>query len=455
MKKPSNLLEMLRLRAEEAPGDDAYIYLVDGETQEERITLGELDRRARIIAGRLREHRVEGRPVLLCYPPGLDYIEAFFGCVYAGAVAVPAYPPDPARHKRTLPRLKAILEDCAADLALLPGKLLEPTRELWAEYGGKSHVTFLATDAQPDDPDGSDWQPPAIDPAEPAFLMYTSGSTGHPKGVVISHANAVHNVTAFHGFRERPCSAFVSWLPLFHDLGLVVATLYPLYWRAPSIFMSPVAFTQRPLRWLEAISRFRASATAGPNFAFDLCVVKSTPEERAGLDLSCLNFALNGAEPVRASTLERFTRTFEPHGFRREAFFPAYGLSDATADASGPERFVAPTLLSVDRRALEQWRVETAESEADGAVTLVGCGQGLPDQRLAIVDPDTRKEVGAGGDRVGEIWLSGPSVGQATGTARRTPSAPLAPASTTTKTAATTSSSAPATWASCATTRSS
>ncbi|MEO1083582.1 MAG: fatty acyl-AMP ligase, partial [Acidobacteriota bacterium] len=411
-----NLYELLHQRAAGAPDVDAYVYLVDGETDEERLTLGDLERRARALASRLQRRRVAGKPVLLCFPPGLDYIEAFFACVYAGAIAVPAYPPEPARHKRTMPRLKAILEDCGAELAITRGELLAPTRELWAEYGGKSNVDFIAADDAESDAEATadDWRPPQIDPADPAFLMYTSGSTGQPKGVVISHANALHNITAFHGFRERPCRAFVSWLPLFHDLGLVVATLYPLFQRAPSIFMSPASFMQRPLRWLEAISRFRATATAGPNFAYELCIVKSTPEERASLDLSCLDFALSGAEPVRASTLDRFTEAFAPHGFRREAFYPAYGLSDATADATGASRLVEPSLVTVDRRELEELRVRRVDdtsAEDAGAVTLVGCGESLPGQRLAIVDLAEEREI-TGEDRVGEVWLSGPSIGQ-------------------------------------------
>lgn len=410
----SNLVDVLRHRALSTPDDDAFVYLEDGESRERRLTVGELDRRARRIASLLEPRRVVGERILLCYPSGLDYIEAFFGCLYAGAVAVPAYPPDRARRSRTMPRLQAILADCGARLALVPGELLPEVRSLWSEYHGDEAVEFLAPphggDGASGDPDV--WKPPAVAPDDLAFLMYTSGSTGHPKGVMISHRNAVHNLSAFRGFDERPLTAMVSWLPLFHDLGLVVCTLYPLYHGALGVAMSPLAFMQRPARWLRAISRYRASATAGPNFGFELCIKYIRPGDMEGVDLSCLNFALNGAEPVRAATLERFAETFAPWGYDRRAMFPAYGLSDVTADVSGTRPWRDPLYLTVDRRALEERRVEPAPGtgEEEGAVTLVGCGEILPDLDVRLVDPETAAELPA--DRLGEIWISGPSVGQ-------------------------------------------
>lgn len=400
---PTHLVDILRESARRFPEQSAFTFLEDGEAPGAHLTFGELDLRARRLAVALREQGAQGERVLLCHPAGLEYVVAFWGCMYAGAVAVPAFPPDPARPQRTLPRLRAVFEDSQAALALAPEALLPGVRELLAQCDPRARC--LASDAVAGGEER--WEPPGLSAEDVAFLMYTSGSTSIAKGATITHGNAADNVTAFHGFAERPCRTLVSWVPLFHDLGLVVCMLYPVYQGAHCVTMSPLAFMQRPLRWLQAISRYRATTTAAPNFAYELCVRRSRPDERAGLDLSCLNLALNGGEPVRAHTVERFTEAFAPHGFRREALYPAYGLSDATADASGSSRFRSPLLLRVDRRALERREVVRVE-EGPGSVTLVGCGEALPGQRMRVVDPETCRRLPD--DSVGEIWLSGPSV---------------------------------------------
>jgi acyl-CoA synthetase (AMP-forming)/AMP-acid ligase II/acyl carrier protein len=225
---------------------------------------------------------------------------------------------------------------------------------------------------------------------------------------MVRHGNAIHNLAAFTGFRERPLTASVSWLPLFHDLGLVFGVLQPLYQGAPAILLPPEAFVRRPVLWLRAISRYRASATFGPNFAYDLCARRIAPEERAGLDLACLNFALNGAEPVRAETQDRFLAAFGPCGFREEAFYPSFGLSEGTSNVSGSSDFLPPRVLTLASAELDRHRLVEVDPGETGARRVVGCGAILSGQRVAIVDPETR-ELRAS-DEVGEVWLHGPSV---------------------------------------------
>jgi acyl-CoA synthetase (AMP-forming)/AMP-acid ligase II len=255
------------------------------------------------------------------------------------------------------------------------------------------------------------WQEPAIGSDTLAFLQYTSGSTGTPKGVVLSHGNLLYNQRMLQqAFRHTERSTIVGWLPLYHDMGLIGTVLQPLYMGIPCVLMPPMAFLQRPFRWLQAISRFKATCSGGPNFAYDLCVRKVTPEQRATLDLSSWASAFNGAEPVRQETLERFAMAFEPCGFRRQAFHPCYGLAEATLIVSGGQKTTLPTVHTVQKSALEQHRVATAMPGDEGAQTFVSCGHALLKQQIVIVDPTflTRCQPG----QVGEIWVAGPSVAQ-------------------------------------------
>jgi myxalamid-type polyketide synthase MxaB len=408
---PKTLVELLRDRAERQPDQRAYTFLADGQTESGSLTYGEVDRHARLIGGRLQALGAAGERVLVLCPPGLEYIVAFFGCLYAGAVAVPAYPPEPSRLNRTLPRLQTIMSDARASIALTTTPMLPVMQPLFVEVAGPQKLDWLAIDlAETDTEQESGWQHPTLSTADLAFLMYTSGSTGAPKGVMVSHGNALHNAAAFPGFVERPCHAVVSWLPLFHDLGLFLAVIHPLYRGVPGIFMPPAAFVQHPFRWLQAISSYGATITGGPNFAYDLCVRKTTPEQRATLDLSHWNLALNGAEPVRAETLHRFVETFGPCGFQPEALYPSYGLSDATATVSGAIRFVPPSIHILEREALKRGEVVETTVADEATSTFVGCGVTVPGQRIAIVDPATLCECAP--KQIGEIWVSGPSIAQ-------------------------------------------
>lgn len=404
---PPTLVELARHRARHQGDQNGYLFLADGETEEVPLTYGELDRQARAIAAWLQSHGLAGQRALLLYPAGNEFIASFFGCLYAGVVAVPAYPP---RMNRSLDRIHAIAQDSQAKIALTTSGVLERVRPLLTGMPELERLTWLATDQTPVDIE-SQWQAPKADPKALAFLQYTSGSTGTPKGVMLSHANLLHNCALIgYAFELTHSNKGVFWLPSYHDMGLVGGILAPLYQGTLNVLMSPMSFLQRPFRWLQAISRYRAATSGGPNFAYDLCIRKVTPEQRAQLDLSSWNVAFNGAEPVRGETLDRFAEMFEPCGFRREAFYPCYGLAEATLIVSGGFKAEAPVVRSFDAKALENRKVVDVPAMDEGARRLVGSGRKLPDEQIVIAHPETMTRCQPG--EVGEIWVSNPGVAQ-------------------------------------------
>ncbi|HYG10247.1 MAG TPA: fatty acyl-AMP ligase, partial [Pyrinomonadaceae bacterium] len=403
----STLVEMLRHRAAEQPQRLSHSFLLDGETEETSLTYAQLEQRAMAIAVLLQEMGAAGQRVLLLYPPGLEYIAAFFGCLCAGVVAVPAYPP---RMNRSLSRLQAIAHDAQPVAALTTAALLGKAEKLFAVAPELSRFRWLSTDDIELD-NAQEWQEPRLAGDTLAFLQYTSGSTSTPKGVMVSHGNLLHNEqTIQRVFRQSEQSLIVGWLPLYHDMGLIGNVLQPVFLGASCILMSPAAFLQRPLRWLQAISRYRATTSGGPNFAYELCVNKVRPEELDALDLSSWSVAFNGAEPVRAETLARFADAFAPCGFRREAFYPCYGLAEATLLVSGKLKTGAASVERVVAKELERDRIVQADGEGAEARALVGCGGSLSDQSVLIVNPETSLKCAPG--VVGEVWVSGPSVAQ-------------------------------------------
>ncbi len=404
----NTLVDLLRYRAADHPDRLAYTFLVDGERQEARLTYGELDQQARTIAARLTADGIaKGERALLLYPSGLEYMAAFFGCLYAEVVAVPAYPP---RHKRTLPRIQAIAASAGPKAILSTASTRAAIEGFLMDAPELQSPLWLLTDSL-DLSLAETWRMVPVDGAALAFLQYTSGSTATPKGVMVSHGNIMYNEQMVkYGMAHTSESSFVSWLPPYHDMGLIGNLLQPLYIGAPCIFMSPTDFLEEPFRWLAAISRYRAHTSGAPNFAYDLCVDKITPEQRETLDLSCWRVAYNGAEPVRHETIQRFAETFAPCGFRPEAFYPCYGLAEATLFVSGGLQTAKPKFHPLSAAALERDRVVTPDGESEDARTLAGCGQTWLDQKIAIVDPQTSTACPA--DRVGEIWISGPNVAQ-------------------------------------------
>jgi 8-amino-7-oxononanoate synthase len=408
---PTTLVDLLRQRAECQADDRAYTFLVDGESEEVHLTYSELDRQARVIGAWLQSQDLKGQRALLLYPPGLDFIATFFGCLYAEVVAVPSYPP---RMNRAPSRIQAIAADAGATVALTTDEVLERVRPLIDQTSDLKGLRWLSTDRTAHGADEGyerHWRRPQITGDTLAFLQYTSGSTGTPKGVMLSHSNLLHNSALIaYAFEHTRSASGVFWLPSYHDMGLVGGILQPLYVGRPNILMSPLAFLQKPFRWLQAISRYRGTTSGGPDFAFDLCIRKITPNQRAILDLSSWTVAFNGGEPVRAETLERFAETFGPCGFRPEAFYPCYGLAEATLLVSGGFKTAPPIVRWLDRKSLEADRVVPIAAGEGGARALVGCGQTMPDQQIVIADPNRLTRMPAG--QIGEVWVSGPSVAQ-------------------------------------------
>lgn len=403
----STLVELLSYRAQSQPDQTTYTFLQHGE-EVNRLTYLALDRQARAIAASLQSMEATSKRALLLYPPGLEFIAAFFGCLYAGVVAVPAYPP---RRNQNLSRLLSIMEDSQANFALTTKSLMDKMEERLSLSPELAAINWLTTDDL-DSNYANTWQPPKVDDNTLAFLQYTSGSTGKPKGVMLSHSNLLYNEQMIKvAYQHSEKTIFVGWLPLFHDMGLIGNVLQPMYLGIPSFLMSPVDFLQRPFRWLQAISRYQATTSGGPNFAYDLCVRKITPEQIESLDLSSWEIAFNGAETVHAHTLEQFTATFEPCGFRRETFYPCYGMAETALFISGGLKTALPVKHKVEKAALEENRIVTATSENNDRVqTIVGCGQTWLDQKISIVNPETLTLCPTG--NIGEIWVSGPNVAQ-------------------------------------------
>ncbi len=403
--KYSTLVELLCQRAKAQPEQTAFTFLVDGKTESSKLTYFELDQQARAIAAKLQSLNLTGERALMLYPPGLEFIAAFFGCLYASVVAVPAYPP---RRNQSISRLWSIIASSQVTVALTTTSLLTNIESRFTQNPELRELHWLAIDDVADNL-AQAWEQPKLNSDTLAFLQYTSGSTGTPKGVMVSHGNLLHNeqiIKSAFGHTEK--TIVVGWLPLFHDMGLIGNVLQPLYLGRPCILMSPMDFLQKPLRWLEAISHYKATTSGGPNFAYDLCVRNIKPEQRSGLDLSSWEVAFSGAEPVRAETLERFATTFEPCGFRREAFYPCYGMAETTLFVSGGLKTALPVVSHVEGTALEQNRVITVADEEEGAKAIVGCGHAWLDEKIVIVDPETLTQCRA--DQVGEIWVSGLSV---------------------------------------------
>ncbi|MBC7878685.1 MAG: amino acid adenylation domain-containing protein [Anaerolineales bacterium] len=403
----NSLVKILLTRAQEQPDELVYRFIQDDQSEVISITYGELDRRARAIGAWLESFGARGERALLLYPAGMDFVASFMGCLYAGVTAVPAYPP---RLNRPVPRIQSIVDDSRASFALTTSTILLNIEQRFEHAPDLQALHWLNTDQVPAGLE-ADWRDPQITSDTLAFLQYTSGSTSQPKGVMVSHGNLMHNLKAIsHGFHIDSSVVGVFWLPSYHDMGLIGGMLEPMYLGGSATWMSPVSFLQRPVRWLEAISRYRGNSCGAPNFAYDLCVDKVTPEQMETLDLSSWTLAFCGAEPIRPETLERFARTFAGCGFQKSSFYPCFGMAESTLIVSGGDGPSEPRTFTVDRKSLEHDLVVPASPDDDGSWTMVNCGKPIIDQKIVIANPTTLEQ--STSDQVGEIWVSGPSVAQ-------------------------------------------
>jgi acyl-CoA synthetase (AMP-forming)/AMP-acid ligase II len=399
----SSLVALLAKRAETQPDERAYIFLSDRGAEEAALTFRQLHDAARAVATRLTETTRPGDRAILVFPPGLEFVVAFFGCLIARVIAVPMMMP---RRQSARDSSAAIMANCEPAIALTNSAFA--IRGDLHERFSREGIQWLAVDLNPAPTEHGAADLPQPDAQDIAFLQYTSGSTSDPKGVAVSHANLLANLEMIRvSLGNTRQSTYVNWVPLYHDMGLILNTLEALYVGALCVLMAPNAFTQRPLNWLRAISDYRAEVGCSPNFGYDLCVSRYRAEQMQGVDLSCWKIALNGAEPVHAETIESFAKTFAAHGFDVSASFPAYGMAEATLLISGGRRGAGHVTRTVSRSALQAYGVEAPVDAADSQ-TLVGCGRALINERIAIVEPDDRTRLLA--DRVGEVWVNGGNV---------------------------------------------
>jgi len=402
-----SLTALLRHRAAVQPDDRAYVALSDRGQEDSTVTFAELDRRAMALARQIAHRAFPGERALLLFPMGIECLVAFFGCLYAGVIAVPMMVP---RRQTARDASTSILADCGPRLVLTTAELLSGARGDLTGRFQHAGLEWLAVDAPGEEDDATNPPLPEASREDIAFLQYTSGSTSAPKGVMVSHGNLLANLEMIRiACGNTRASTYVSWVPLYHDMGLILNALQALYVGALCVLLPALAFLQRPYLWLRAIHDYRAEVAGGPNFAFDLCVDRQRPEQLAGIDLSCWKLAFVGAEPVRAATIERFTASFRPYGFDPQAMWPGYGMAEATLLISGGDRGEGPVVRDVSRAGLLRHEAVPPRENTD-AQPAVGCGRALAEEEIAIVDPETGTRLGP--DRVGEIWASGPNVAQ-------------------------------------------
>lgn len=402
-----SLTALLRHRAAAQPNDRAYVALSDRGSEEDAITFAELDRRATVLAKRLAQSAAPGERALLLFPMGIECLVAFFACLHAGIVGVPMMVP---RRQSARDASSSILADCEPRVALSTAELLSGARGDLVGRFQHAGLKWLATDESTSSAAETARAPYEAERSDLAFLQYTSGSTSAPKGVMVSHGNLLANLEMIRiACGNTRASTYVSWVPLYHDMGLILNALQALYVGALCVLMPPLAFLQRPWLWLRTISDYRAEVAGGPNFGFDLCVDRQRPEQLDGIDLSCWKLAFVGAEPVLARTIERFTESFRPYGFTPRAMWPGYGMAEATLLVTGGDRGEGRVVRRVSRAGLLHHAAVPPRDDSD-AQLVIGCGRALRGEEIAIVDPEARTRLVI--DRVGEIWVSGPNVAQ-------------------------------------------
>ena len=395
---PRTLVQSLQRRAAQTPDQVALRFLAESAEHSVVLSYRDLDQRARTIASALQANAALGDRAVLLFPSGPDYVAAFFGCLYAGVIAVPAYPPESTRRHHQ-ERLLSIISDAEPRLLLTIASLADGLAQI------ENAPPVLSVDTL-DAPVADAWIAPDLQPDDIAFLQYTSGSTALPKGVQVSHGNLVANEVLIRrgfGIDLNPDDVIVSWLPLYHDMGLIGGLLQPIFSGVPCVLMSPAYFLGRPLRWLEAISQYGGTISGGPDFAYRLCSERVSESALERLDLSTWRVAYSGSEPIRLDTLDRFAEKFAACGFSSDNFFASYGLAEATLFVAGGTRGQGIPALRVDETALAANRAEPGQGSA-----IMSCGTSQPEHAVLIVDPHTLSELPD--NRVGELWATGPSI---------------------------------------------
>lgn len=406
---PTSLVDILQWRSVNQPERLAFRFLKDGEGEEELLSYRQLDEQAKSVAALLQAAVSRGDRALLLFPAGFDFIFAYFACLYAGVVAIPIPPPHPARLEKTMQAMLNIIADAEPTVALMDATLFKAIKANDAVMDKLAGVRLLVTDQDSIRSWASRWKAPELSVKDLAFLQYTSGSTTAPKGVMVSHGNLMHNLALIEKtFGVTDESSSVIWLPPYHDMGLIGGILQPVFTGFSATLMPHLMFLQRPVRWLRAISRYKATVSGAPNFAYDLCARKVKPEERSQLDLSHWEIAFDGAEKIYQQTLDQFTDSFQSSGFQKTAFAPCYGLAEGTLMVTGVSKGVLPGQISLERSALEKNKVVPLAAEDKTAEVLVSSGLSLSDQEVRIVNPQSLETCAP--DQVGEVWVKGESI---------------------------------------------
>ncbi len=396
--------ELIAGYAELQPSRDALVFLENGEDQSAALDYRALHQRAMAIAAELKHRGLQGERVLLLLPSGMEYVLAFFGCLYAGVVAVPAYPP---RNNWHAERVAVIARDAGACATLTLSNLGSEISARLLDAGSSAAEAIIAIDRI--DLMRAGFAEQQIGADTLAYLQYTSGSTGNPKGVMVRHGDLLKNCALYSAaLGLEKGETLVSWLPIFHDMGLVQGIVMPLTLGGTAVFMPPAALLQKPVSWLRAISRYRAAFSGGPNFAYELCASKTAPEELDGLDLSCWRAALNAAEPISPATVRKFAEKFSAAGLQSTTLIGGFGLAEATLYVSCGKAGEAVPALWINRHALEQGRVEIGAAEQPGCQALISSGVVGVDPEVCIVDAERGQRCAP--SEIGEIWVCGSSV---------------------------------------------
>jgi acyl-CoA synthetase (AMP-forming)/AMP-acid ligase II len=398
----TDFVEILTGRSESKPDKIAYVF-IDNKGKENKIRYGEMHEKVKSLAAKMQSKHERNTRAFLFFRPGLDFIIAYFACLYANIIAVPAAH---SKNIRGIEKISKIFENADCDIFLTTSEDL-PSEQIIEKYPAMANAEYILTDTflVPAD---LEWNKNHINQDDTAFLQYTSGSTNEPKGVMITHGNLIHNQRMMRdalGFNEE--TVFAGWLPHYHDLGLIANILLPMFLGIPSILMAPMTFLQSPISWLKIITKYKVTSSGAPNFAFDFCVDRISEEAFCELDLSSWSVAFCGAEPINANSLRRFANKFSSCGFNENAFRACYGMAEATVFLTGANTANNDLSVNVSKSALSKNKVNLVESSND-ALEVVSCGEVNGGQQLLIVDPVFNKEVKD--NEVGEIWARGASI---------------------------------------------